>query len=159
MGNIKGGNMRGREPVGARRREPKNQTGKRGREGKKMSLKESKAKWKDDSGNIMWPENDGFDGGTRKMVLKPKTMIDRYGYNGGRFTAPLGTPYEKRSLFPGTKEEKPYHIFEVKKKVKVKEGVTAAWFDEPGGGIQYVFDNSIEYYLGNGTLEEKLVRQ
>lgn len=158
MGKRKGGNkeggLKGNQSVGTFRRESKTQKGGRSREGKKMSLKELKAKWTDDSGHEKWPENRGFEGSSYMVVLKPGTKIDRYGHNGGRFAAPMGTPYEQRSLFPGTKDVKPCHKFNVVRKVKVEAGVTAAWFDEPGGGIQYVFDNSIEYYLDNGTLEE-----
>jgi len=46
------------------------------------------------------------------VTLQPGTKIDRYGYEGGSFVAPEGTPYEMRSLAPGT-ETKPYNVYEV----------------------------------------------
>lgn len=84
-------------------------------------------------------------------VLKPGTQVDRFGYDGGRFVAPNGTPIGQRALAPGT-TDKPYKVFEVTNRVVVHEGETAPWFGEPGGGTQYYMPASIEDLLGAGYL-------
>jgi len=73
----------------------------------------------------------------QEKIIPAGTTIDRYGgEEHGRFFAPLGTPYEARSL-PYDRRTEPYFIYEVQKPLPVKACKTAAWFDEPGGGIQY----------------------
>jgi RHS repeat-associated protein len=103
-------------------------------------------KWTKKNGDIKWPPRRGFDGKTKTITLKPGTRIDRYGYEGGTFASPEGTPYSNRALAPGT-QTKPHNIYEVNKPVKVKAGKIAPWFDEPGGGTQYEFDKSISQLL------------
>lgn len=44
---------------------------------------------------------------------------------------------------PGT-DMKPYSVFEVIEPIKVKAGEIAPWFDEPGGGIQYLLPKNCE---------------
>ncbi len=73
-------------------------------------------------------------------------MVDRYGYDGGTFVSPKGTPYTERALPPGT-DSKPYTVFEVVESVEVKAGKIAPWFGEKGGGIQYEFSSSIAELL------------
>ncbi len=41
----------------------------------------------------------------------------------------------------------------VVKEIPDLEGKAEAWFYEPGGGIQYMFEESIQYYIDNGYLE------
>jgi hypothetical protein len=77
--------------------------------------------------------------------------VDRYGYEGGTFVSPEGTPYENRSLAPGT-ETKPYNVYEVVQPVEVQGGEVAPWFGQPGGGIQYEFSDSIENLVNAGVL-------
>lgn len=108
-------------------------------------------KWTDREGNIIWPANDGFRGEAVKMTLQPGTRIDRYGSEYGTFVCPEGVPYEMRSLAPGS-ETKPYNVYEVKKTVEVLSGEIAPWFDQPGGGIQYMFDKSIRELIEAGIL-------
>jgi len=109
-------------------------------------------KWVDEEGNIIWPPNRGFDGEPVKVTLEPGTRIDRYGYEGGTFASPVGTPYDCRSLAPGT-ETKPYNVYEVVKPVEALSGKIAPWFDKPGGGIQYEFSQSIKEMLEAGILK------
>lgn len=87
------------------------------------------------------------------MTLKPGTRIDRYGYEGGTFASPQGTPYANRALAPRT-ESKPYNIYEVVKPVDVQGGKIASWFDQPGGGIQYEFSQSISKLLESGIIKK-----
>lgn len=89
------------------------------------------------------------------MTLQPGIRIDRYGYEGGSFVAPEGTPYEKRSLAPGT-DVKPYHVYEVVKPVEAIGGEVAPWFDQPGGGIQYMLRKSIHELLDSGYIKAVL---
>lgn len=85
------------------------------------------------------------------MSLMPGTRVDRYGFEGGTFVSPEGTPYEMRSLAPGTRT-KPSNIYEVIKPVEVMAGKVAPWFGEPGLGIQYEFSVSISQGLEQGIL-------
>lgn len=98
-----------------------------------------------ETGEINWPPNDGVVEGTSKNVtLEPGTKIDRYGADDGYYTAPIDTPYEERAVAPGT-DQKPYSQFEVVKPIEaVEQGEVAPWFDQPGGGTQYLMPESIE---------------
>ncbi|ORB95592.1 hypothetical protein B4U45_14090 [Mycobacterium persicum] len=70
------------------------------------------------------------------------TKVDRIGYPGGEWLAPVGTPYEARSL-PHTNLDKPYFAYTVNVKAglppgwKLEESLAAPWFGHPGGGPQY----------------------
>ncbi|MDQ0062456.1 glycohydrolase toxin TNT-related protein [Paenibacillus harenae] len=108
-------------------------------------------KWIDDAGNIIWPKNEGFAGTPKDITLQPGTKIDRYGYESGTFVSPQGTPYNMRSLAPGT-ENKPYNVYEVVKPLDAKGGKIAPWFDQPGGGTQYKLNQSIEQLIKGGYI-------
>ena len=84
-------------------------------------------------------------------VLQPGTRIDRYESDFGSFTSPEGIPYEMRAVAPGTKL-KPYSVFEVVEPINVKAGKIAPWFDEPGGGIQYLLPDTVDELLDAGAL-------
>lgn len=106
------------------------------------------------TGEIKWPENDGFwleMGDVETKTLQKGARIDRYGYDSGTFTSPYGLSYESRSLAPGT-EYKPYSIFEVVEPFDVQSGYIEPWFDQPGGGIQYKMNMSIEELLKAGKI-------
>lgn len=83
--------------------------------------------------------------------LQPGTKIDRYGSDFGSFTSSEGIPYKMRSVAPGT-DLKPYSVFEVVKPINVKAGEIAPWFDESGGGIQYLLPNTVDELLDAGIL-------
>ena len=54
-------------------------------------------------------------------------------------------------LQPGT-DQRPYSVFEVVEPINVKSGSIASWFDEPGGGIQYLLPDTVdENYDGDIT--------
>ena len=103
------------------------------------------------TGSINWPKNDGFESTPIDEVLQPGTRIDRYGSDFGSFTSPEGIPYEMRAVAPGTKL-KPYSVFEVVEPINVKAGKIAPWFDEPGGGIQYLLPDTVDELLDAGVL-------
>ena len=105
------------------------------------------------TGEINWPGQhgdknvDGFlNGKFDEVTLNPGERFDRYGSDYGSFASPEGTPYSQRALAPGT-DLKPYSVFEVIKPIKVKLGEIAPWFDEIGGGIQYVLPDIIDELL------------
>ena len=103
------------------------------------------------TGSINWPENNGFASTPIDEVLQPGTRIDRYGSDFGLFTSPEGIPYEMRAVAPGT-DLKPYSVFEVVEPINVKAGEIAPWFDEPGGGIQYLLPDTVDELLDRGVL-------
>ncbi len=111
------------------------------------------SKWLDKNGKYIWPPNDGFVDTPVKKVFKPGEKFDRYGSKDGFFTAPIGTPFEMRSL-PREYELKKYHVYEVVKPFEVLEGKAAPWFDQPGGGIQYKMPKTIKELINEGYIKE-----
>ncbi|NLK72342.1 MAG: TNT domain-containing protein [Clostridiales bacterium] len=109
------------------------------------------SKWVDEAGNIKWPANNGFEGKPVIKTLKPGTLVDRYGSETGKFVSPQGTPYSNRALPPGS-DARPYNAYEVVKPIDVQSGKIAPWFDQPGGGTQYQFSQSIEDLIQSGYL-------
>lgn len=90
--------------------------------------------------------------------LKKGTIISRFGPEGGRFSAPVGTPYEERGL-PYDKRTCEYHEYiviadGVTVSLVVKKGVTAPAFDSKGGGVQYKHHVSISDEIRSGKLKE-----
>ena len=98
------------------------------------------------TGDIRWPIDDGFAEYPETITLQPGTIIDRYGSDYGTFTSPQGIPYANRALAPGT-ELKPYSVFEVVKPIEVQAGKIAPWFNQPGGGVQYVLPDTVDELL------------
>ncbi|KAK0643901.1 hypothetical protein B0T16DRAFT_494842 [Cercophora newfieldiana] len=80
------------------------------------------------------------------ITLRAGTLIDRFGGEGGNFSAPAGAPYMQRSLPPSNLDfpegEYPYfpynyHLYRVMKPFVVIAGPIAPWFGQPGQGVQY----------------------
>lgn len=86
-----------------------------------------------------------------EKTLQPGERIVRYGYEGGTYVSPEGTPYTERALEPGY-INKPYHVYEVVEPVDVKSGTVLPWFDEVGGGVQYQFDFPISDLINDGII-------
>lgn len=63
-------------------------------------------------------------------------MIDRYGSPNGRFTSPVGTPFEMRGL-PSSRIGDDYTVYEVTRRLPVRTGLIAPWMDSAGFGIQH----------------------
>jgi hypothetical protein len=109
------------------------------------------------SSAVSWPPNNGFHGqlgphgNPGVTVLKPGTLVDRFGIDGGRFVAPNGTPIGQRSLAPGT-TDKPYSVFEVTNRLVVQQGPAEPWFGQPGMGTQYHLPSSVEDLIDTGFL-------
>lgn len=111
------------------------------------------AQWLDENGRYRFPPNDGFKGTPQDVTLAPGTMIDRYGQPGGRFLSPVGTPYGARAL-PYDKAKMDYHVYEVRAPLPVKAGEIVPWFDEPGGGTQYMTAAPVTQLIAEGSLAE-----
>ncbi|EAQ80706.1 hypothetical protein DSM3645_11836 [Blastopirellula marina DSM 3645] len=109
--------------------------------------------WKNPNGSIRWPPNEGFAGKPQEVKIAIGVQLERYGYPGGSFVAPLGEPAPELSMAPGT-IDKPYHVYKVLKPLPALEGKAAPWFDQPGGGVQYDLVKSIEHWLERGYLEQ-----
>jgi hypothetical protein len=110
-------------------------------------------KWLDAKGQYRFPPDEGFWSPPRDATLAPGTMIDRYGFPGGRFLSPVGTSYEARAL-PYDKAKMPYYRYEVLKPLPAKEGLAVPWFDEPGGGVQYMVEKPVQQLISEGYLKE-----
>jgi hypothetical protein len=74
--------------------------------------------------------------------LEPGTVIDRFGYPGGGWLSPEGTPFLERALPPDS-AMKPYFTYEVADPSqlppgwRIEQSNVAPWFHQPGGGVQY----------------------
>lgn len=79
--------------------------------------------------------------------------MDRFGYEGGTYTSPIGIKYEQRALQPGT-HLKPYHKYKVLKQIDVEKSTVAPWFGDPGLGIQYKLPMSLKDILSKGYIKE-----
>ena len=85
--------------------------------------------------------------------MKPGTRIDRFGSEAGKFVSPEGTPFKMRSL-PARNINSPYNVYEVVKPIEVHGGKIAPWFDQTGGGTQYMFKQSISELLEQGIIRK-----
>lgn len=100
-----------------------------------------------------WPGNSGFIEGTvERKFLMPGETIDRYGFGGGRFVSPAGTPVGARALRPGT-ENLPFNTYQVVKPFEVNAGGVQPWFGQPGLGTQYELPVSVNTLLNRGIIQ------
>jgi RHS repeat-associated protein len=96
--------------------------------------------------------NGGYLGNFRtKVVLEAGATIDRYGFRGGRYTSPAGTPFSGRGL-PPEYAQLPYERYRVLKPLAADAGVADFSFGG-GGGIQYELGASVQSLLDDGFLE------
>lgn len=103
------------------------------------------------TGAVNWPANDGFAEIPYAEHLGIGTWLDRFGSDYGYYVSPAGTVYTMRSCAPGT-ESRAYSIFVVKKSTDVQSGMIAPWFDEEGGGYQYLLPTSVMNLINSGNL-------
>jgi nicrotizing toxin Mtb-like protein len=80
--------------------------------------------------------------------LQPGQDVDRFGGVHGTFLSPQGIPFPRRALPPQNLDGVPpqacnYHQYVVTKAFRVEAGPAAAWFAQPGHGIQYVLDPTL----------------
>lgn len=100
-----------------------------------------------------FPPNGGFLGKPRNVKLCPPFRFDRYGDTRGRYGAPEGTPFEKRSL-PDDKRSSPYNVYEVAEgqSIDALEGPARPWYGQEGLGTQYEFGLSVQEMLDQGLI-------
>ena len=92
------------------------------------------------------PPNRGASGEVRSITLPVGTLVDRYGYPGGIFVSPVGTPYPMRALLPGS-NRKSYTIYRVLKPIdNVAASKIMPLFGEIGLGTQYELPKSVKSY-------------
>jgi hypothetical protein len=110
------------------------------------------AEYRNSSGWIYPPDNGYVVVGDVPLewteTLLPGEDIDRYGSVHGSFLAPARTPYAERAIPPSSLDSTPaagcgYHDYEVLKPFNVDAGPIAAWFDQPGGGLQFQLDGNL----------------
>jgi filamentous hemagglutinin len=80
-------------------------------------------------------------------------MIDRYGYPGGSYLSPRGTPFGERGLPAYYENTKPNYQYKVAQPVTVRGGTVAPAFGGDGGGVQYQFGTSVQDLLDSGVLK------
>jgi hypothetical protein len=124
----------------------------------------------------VYPPEDGFLVLRGVAVRYQQTMvegarIDRFGFAGGRYLAPVDTLYLQRALppqnlnTPGGTPASNYHVYCVLREFTVEAGPIAPWFGQPGLGLQYRLDArflpaagdriSVSWLLENGYLVEE----
>ncbi|MEU7574729.1 TNT domain-containing protein [Micromonospora sp. NPDC049240] len=125
----------------------------------------------------VYPPANGFviapDGRPLKQAqsLLAGYRLDRFGFTGGAFLSPLGTPFSSRALTPqslNTPANAPlanYHVYCVVKPFTVDSGPIASWFAQPGMGTQFQLNPAylpqagatltVQWLLDNGFLVEE----
>ncbi len=98
---------------------------------------------------VEYPPDGGADG---PWQTKPVTgPLDRFGYQGGRFMSPVGTPLEQRAIAPVYDPDaaelmgkppdadvgpKNYEVYDVKPGTNLQTSQVAPAYAKPGGGVQ-----------------------
>lgn len=109
--------------------------------------------WLTEACRYDFPPNDGFAGRRRATVLKPGTIVDRFGRPTGKYLAPADSSYMGRSI-PYDRLKMPYYRYEVVRPLRVATGRIGPWFDQPGGGIQYMTSRPIAELVASGHLKQ-----
>lgn len=103
----------------------------------------------DADGNLIYPDDTdpakpyAVPGSVVPHVDLPRgTLMDRFGYPGGAWLSPDGTPFPFRGL-PHDSALRPYFQYVVDDPTKlppgwsIEQSEVAPWFHQPGGGVQY----------------------
>ena len=104
-----------------------------------------------DSATTVYPPNDGFSGTPESVTLPAGTTVERYGSPNGRYVAPVGTPPEALSLPPDKVGTSPDY-YALLAPIEVQAGTAAPWFNQPGGGTQYILPDSITNLVRSGKM-------
>ncbi|MDC6178257.1 glycohydrolase toxin TNT-related protein [Ralstonia solanacearum] len=103
----------------------------------------------------IWPPNRGGYMTTQNVTLDAGFQFDRYGYPGGAFVAPVGTPFGERALPSSYEATKPYFQYEVLRPIPgVMQSKILPWFGQRGTGMQFELQKSVQWYLDNGFLKD-----
>jgi RHS repeat-associated protein len=98
-----------------------------------------------------YPPNNGFMGQSVSEQLQPGSLIDRYGFPGGRFASPAGTPFYLRGL-PLDAETLPFNTYQVLQPLTVQSGTAALAHGLFGGGPQYELPADVQTLIDSGFL-------
>jgi len=123
--------------------------------------------WSDAKRDWIYPDDDGFQLDISSKPIKGQQelpvglLIDRFGYESGKFLAPADSPYTQRSLpprnldTPTTDPTYPnnYHVYKVIKSFVVFSGPVAPHFGQPGQGTQYQSSVNVSTLIKNLNLE------
>ena len=91
-----------------------------------------------DTGEIHWPEDDGFEPDTKQEeVIRKGTVFMRIGGNSGSFLGNIIDDFDSRSLAPHS-DGAPEHYYELLEDLKMTKGKAAPWFGKGGGAEQFV---------------------
>lgn len=91
----------------------------------------------------------GFTGS--KNIVLPELVQDTRPFVDGDILSIYDAETGALAIAPGT-DQRPYSVFEVVEPINVKSGSIASWFDEPGGGIQYLLPDTVDELLDAGIL-------
>ncbi|TVY84419.1 hypothetical protein LSUE1_G000450 [Lachnellula suecica] len=119
------------------------------------------------SGSFIYPPQNGFQLNTAALPISGVIKfslgfhLDRFGSEYGTFVSPAGAPYMQRALPPSnldTPASDPrypynYHVYKVVKEFDALSGPIAAWFDQPGQGVQYQLSQNILGLLNGNFIE------
>jgi hypothetical protein len=104
-----------------------------------------------------WPPGELFpEGGYEEgqaVVLDEGVELDRFGSPEGRVLSDAGTPFPLRSLPPQLLEAG-YHRYRVLRPLPVWRTLSAAWFNQPGGGARYRATYPVADLIALGHVEE-----
>lgn len=118
------------------------------------------------SGYFNYPPLNGFQLDTTGKPIEGTvtftngTLLDRFGSEYGTFVSPAGAPYMQRALPPSNLDTSPsapeypynYHVYRVVKPFDALSGPIAAWFGQPGQGVQYQLSTNINGLLAGGFI-------
>ncbi|KAL1888889.1 hypothetical protein Sste5346_009273 [Sporothrix stenoceras] len=119
------------------------------------------------AGSWKYPPYDGFQLDTAGqpiaavMTLPVGQLIDRFGSEYGSYASPAAAPFMQRALPPSNLDTPPgspvypynYHVYRVVVPIEVTAGPIAAWFGQPGQGVQYMLNDTILSLIDGGFLE------
>ncbi len=109
-------------------------------------------KWIDAKAQITWPPNNGCAAAPVSKTLAPGTLIDRFGSETGSFFSPKGESFDARAV-PYVCSKMVYTVYRVTRPLHVMDCKAAAWFDEPGGAVQFQTDNPASKLHESGAIE------
>ncbi|GAA5163789.1 TNT domain-containing protein [Ornithinimicrobium tianjinense] len=93
-------------------------------------------------------------GAAGPAALAAGDVIEVVGTPSAHHAYAYGTPFEHRSL-PPTALGAPRHVYEVRSALSLStEGLTAAWFEQPGGGPMVALGYPVQWHVEQGELLE-----
>lgn len=99
-----------------------------------------------------WPVDDGCAGAAVSITLPPGMVVDRFGAEGGRFLSTPDESFGARAM-PYVCKRMAYTVYRLKKPVAAEACRAAAWFDQPGGAVQFKVGKPISALLADGVME------